>query len=120
MSERDQPKERIVAALRRWIHLRAPTRARVDARDLDQLRADWGACYLELKALPPGSERDRVAKRCAELAKSFEHSFRRTPGFERDKEISSQGLAEHALILALIVFIAIVTLIFLGSQPTPP
>ena len=34
--------------------------------------------------------------------------------FERDEE--GQGLAEYALILALIAIVAIVALIFLGSQ----
>lgn len=35
---------------------------------------------------------------------------------DAEGERSGQGLAEYALILALIVLIAIITLIFLGSQ----
>ena len=69
---------RPVAAVSRWIHFRTATHAKVDARDLKQLSADWGACYQELAALPPGRERDAMAKRCADLAKAFEHSFRGT------------------------------------------
>lgn len=36
--------------------------------------------------------------------------------FERDPEEAGQGLAEYALILALIAIVAIVALIFLGTQ----
>ena len=36
------------------------------------------------------------------------------PSFDRDEE--GQGLAEYALILALIAIVAIVALIFLGGQ----
>ena len=36
--------------------------------------------------------------------------------FARDDEQDGQGLAEYALILALIAVIAIIALIFMGSQ----
>ena len=41
--------------------------------------------------------------------------LRATEAFRRDEE-EGQGLAEYALILALIAIIAIVALIFLGGQ----
>ena len=46
------------------------------------------------------------------LVQSFLASLRRSPGEE------GQGLAEYALILALIAIVAIVALIFLGNQVT--
>jgi Flp pilus assembly pilin Flp len=38
------------------------------------------------------------------------------PSLTRDPRSSGQGLAEYALILALIAIVAIVALIFLGGQ----
>ena len=40
----------------------------------------------------------------------------RLPGLIRSRDRSGQGLAEYALILALIAIVAIIALIFLGGQ----
>jgi hypothetical protein len=70
----------------------------VDARDADQLRADWGISYLELRALPPGPERDAMVKRCVELAKAFERSFRRMgPGDVSEADMHPDGGIAKAL-----------------------
>ena len=66
-----------------------------------------------------GAERTddaRVGRSASDCSRRPEPWVRSMPVTRRQSQESGQGLAEYALILALIAIVAIVALIFLGSQ----